>query len=107
MSPFLCKKHGMQTLVLTSPEFSERTKSCKKIKKSEALLLTIKHVDSDSTYYIDFNFFNEFIPERNKENLILLDRNRSKKELNDRLIIQKILKEMVSVCPECLKESIE
>jgi len=106
MSPFLCKKHGIQNLILTSPEIAKAVSNESQTLKNKIVLLKTESVENNNVYFVDDVFLKEFIPEIIEKEVHLKDRNKEKKELNDRLLILKILKKMSTACPECTKEAL-
>jgi hypothetical protein len=105
MSPFLCKKHGIQNLILTSPKIANAVNDECKTFDDKIIWLKIESSGNDSKYYVDCDFLEGFMPEKIKKEVILKDRDKEKKELNNRILILKIFKKMATACPECLKDS--
>jgi len=103
MKPAFCEKHGVQQFVMTSPLLAAAITQGESIKETDLRRLQIESLGKTFEYFVDREFLDEFMIAPDKRILILKDRDKPSKQLNDRLIIQKIVREMKWVCPVCLK----
>ena len=102
--PAFCKKHDVQSFILTSPRFAEAVERRENLSVDEVLTLRIHSYGKIYEYKIDDTFMEEFSLSPADGAVILYDREKTKKKLNDRLLIQKITRAMKYVCPVCLSE---
>ena len=107
MGPANCNIHGIQAYVSTSPKLATAIKNKEFIKSSELAKIIIYSPDLARIFehIVDANFVKSFVNNKIKTSeLILIDRNKSNKKQNDRLLVQHILKELKWVCPVCLSK---
>jgi hypothetical protein len=102
--PAFCKKHNVQSFVQTSPRLAEAIENNEYLSTDKIVTLKILSYGKIFEYKIDIAFVNELdiIPVDGE--VMLRDRDKKEKKMNDRLIIQKITREMKWVCPICLSE---
>lgn len=106
MRPAFCEKHGAQQFVMTSPRIAAAIVRGQSIKETELRKLQIESLGKTFEYFVDSEFLDKLKIASDERTLILKDRDKRAKQLNDRLIIQKIVREMKWVCPVCLKSVI-
>ncbi|MEJ2610103.1 MAG: hypothetical protein P8179_08425 [Candidatus Thiodiazotropha sp.] len=109
MGPGICEKHGSQNYVLTSPLLEKAIIDGKQIQKTKLIQFKVESFDLDGefNYVVDIEFLSKFMGVSSDQVVILKDRDKASKQLNDRLLIQEILREMKHVCPVCLKDTQE
>jgi excinuclease UvrABC helicase subunit UvrB len=108
MKPAYCDKHGVQNYQLTSPLLADAISQNKKIDKTLIIHLLVKSRDSETDYLVDVDYLKNYIDFPDTENkLLLVDRDKTTRQSNDRLVIQNILRNMRWVCPRCLECVIE
>jgi len=102
--PAFCKKHNAQPFVQTSPRLAEAIENNDCLSPDDVVTLKILSYGKIFEYKIDSDFVNEFniIPVDGE--VMLRDRDKQEKKLNDRLLVQKITRAMKYVCPICLSE---
>ena len=102
--PAFCKKHKAQAFVQTSPRLSEAIENDDYLSPDDVVTLNILSYGKIFEYKIDSDFVKDFniIPVDGE--VMLRDRDKQEKKLNDRLLIQKITGAMKYVCPICLSE---
>lgn len=102
--PAPCLKHGVQPFVQTSPRLAEAIEFSNHLNSDQIVTLKILSYGKIFEYKIDVAFVYEFniIPVEGE--VMLRDRDREEKKLNDRLLVQKITRAMKWVCPICLSE---
>lgn len=107
MKPAFCDRHKMQNFVLTSPSLAAVVKGDQDIFVGEIAQLTIYSFGKEFRYFVDFKFLNSFdiVPENGV--VLLYDKDKLNRKMNDRLLIQKLTIEMKWVCPVCLSEKVE
>lgn len=103
MKPAFCEKHGVQQFVITSPKLAAAITRSELIEEADLRKLQIDSFGKTFEYFVDSGFLSEFKIVSDEPTVILKDRDKASKKLNDRLIIQKIVREMKWVCPICLK----
>ena len=101
-----CDKHGFQPFVVTSPRLVHAVLHDDLIMEDEICSFKIIEYDRTFDYFVDVGFLKNFEIALTIEPLILKDRDKILKKMNDRLIIQKIIKEMKWVCQECFKNGL-
>lgn len=106
MNSGICEKHGIQKFVLTSPRLAAAVAEGNLVKKTYLLKFRIDSLDKIFEYTVDRQFLKEFQLDLRDLEITLQDRSKISKQLNDRLTIRKLLKEMKWVCPVCLNEII-
>jgi hypothetical protein len=106
MSPILCKKHGMQNMAMTSARFQAAIWEGRSIEKSDVRMLEIRSAEGKRQYPIDAEILTRLQIASVNNTLTLKERDQHLKQLNDRLVIQKIFREMKDnwVCAACLDE---
>jgi hypothetical protein len=102
MKPGLCEKHGAQRFTLTSPKLSAAAVRGEWIQAAGIRKLQIVSLNKNLEYLVDCGFLREFHINIYNSTIVLKDRDKTFKQLNDRLIIQKITGRMKWVCPACL-----
>jgi hypothetical protein len=102
--PAFCKIHKVQSFILTSPRFAEAIEHRENLSTDEVITLKIHSYGKIYDYKIDDAFIKEFNLSPVDDEVILRDREKTEKKLNDRLLIQKITRAMKYVCPLCLSE---
>lgn len=102
--PALCKRHHIQRFITTSAKFAAAIANNESVSPEEVRTLQI---DADGTIYekkVDAGLLEQFGFPVTHAVVRLKDRDKSAKQLNDRILILKIRKEMKWVCPVCLRE---
>lgn len=102
MKPALCDKHGVQQFTITSPSLDAAIARGKLVGSTDVRKLQIESLGKKSEYFVDSEFLKIFHIDLQDPTIILKDRDKASKQLNDRLIIRKIVAEMKWVCPVCL-----
>jgi hypothetical protein len=102
MKPAFCEKHGVQQFVIASPRLAAAISLGKLIEATDIRKIKIEYLGKKFEYFVDSEFLKEFKIDLNEPTIILKDRDKASKQLNDRLIIQKIAAGMKWVCPVCL-----
>lgn len=104
--PVVCKKHGLQEFVGTSPRFASSIDDGSEIKRSEIVLLRIDSSGGAGEYWIDVGMLKGENVTIEDGVLHLMDRDPVAKKLNDRLLIMRLVNQMKHkyVCPICLRE---
>lgn len=102
MKPAFCEKHGVQQFIMTSPRLAAAITQDESIKETDLRELQIETLGKTFEYFVDREFLDNLMIASGERILILKDRDKASKQLNDRLIIQKIVREMKWVCPVCL-----
>jgi hypothetical protein len=102
-----CKEHGRQLRAATSPKIASAIRGKEKVASNEVIEYEIKNCFDDPqrshTYLVDVDFMRSFIDTSAHSKVTLVDRDRGRKRLNDRLLIFRIGEHMESVCPRCLE----
>ena len=107
MKPVFCEIHGVQEFVITSPKLADAIAHGELIAETDLRKLQIESVGARFEYYfVDSGFLNEFQIISDSQTVSFKDRDKVSKQLNDRLIIQKIVRAMKRVCPDCLEITI-
>ncbi len=106
MNSGICEKHGTQKFVLTSPRLAAALAEGKLTKETDLLELKINSLDKIFEYTVDREFLKDFQFNLYDREVTLQDRSKISKQLNDRLTIRKLLREMKWVCPVCLNKII-
>lgn len=110
MGLFVCDIHGAQNLVAVSPRFA---KACdaKKTIPADWVCLVIIQSDEHATWtrFVDIDDVRAAGLDPQKTPLILTDRNRSARQLNDRLLIKTLFPPRAGLhrCQACLAQAIE
>jgi hypothetical protein len=107
MKPAFCKKHNIQTFIQTSLRLAEAIECKENLSVDEVIILKILSYGKIYEYKIDNTFANEFNLSPVDGVVMLRDRDKTEKKMNDRLLIQKVTREMKWVCPLCLSETLE
>jgi IMP dehydrogenase/GMP reductase len=110
MGPVICSKHGKLVYTITSALIAEAIKADKTVAMLDAKIVEVT-IDSMEEfgriekYYFDAVFLEEKLHVKVEQQLTLVDRSKKNKQLNDRLLINKIFKPggTVYVCPKCLE----
>ena len=107
----LCAAHGWQLTVRTSPRLAHAIGTREVIPDSEIMEYEVKCPDwgenRSSVSLVDCAFLQKFVEVLNNKRLVLLNREMKLERLNDRLLIQRIGREMKTVCPRCLEAVIK
>ena len=103
MKPAFCEKHGIQQFIITSPRLAAAIAAGKLVEATDIRKLQIESLGKTFEYFVDREFLKGFQFDSNHQILTLKDRDTASKQLNDRLVIQKIVAKMEWVCPVCLK----
>lgn len=88
--------------VATSPRLAAAISSNESMPPEEIRYLRFRNDGKSYERAVDSNFLEKFGLPVNDAVVILKDRDKALKQLNDRLLIQKIIREMKGVCPLCL-----
>jgi hypothetical protein len=107
MKPAFCKKHNVQSFIQTSPRLAEAIEYKVNLNIDEVVTLKILSYGKIFEYKIDNTFANEFNLAHVDGVVMLRDRDKTEKKMNDRLLIQKVTRAMKWVCPLCLSEIFE
>jgi hypothetical protein len=105
--PAFCKKHNVQSFILTSPRLAEAIENRENLSIDEIVTLKILSNEKIFEYKIDSMFVKEFNSNPVGGAVMLRDRKKTSKNMNDRLLIQKVTRTMKWVCPLCLSEVFE
>ena len=107
-SPVICPKHGRVFYVATSPILAKALADGEDL-SAEIRIVTLE-VDSQeelgktTTYLVDQAFLTKFSLFPIDGVLILKDRSKREKLMNDRVVLNRIFAETIMVCPDCLDE---
>lgn len=109
MKPGICEKHGIHNFILTSSDFSSAIDEGKTLDSSDAYKIRTNSLEKINETIVNENFFRRFFEESEGLEVLLVDRERSLKKMNDRLLIIKIFSdpELRYVCPVCLNQLFE
>ena len=99
MGPKYCVKHGFQPFISTSPRLAEAISSNQSVTHDDIRYLDFDLFGRNFRETVDPTFLENFGLPSHRGVVVLKDRDKNAKQLNDRLLIQKITKEMISVCP--------
>ena len=88
---------------MTSPRIAAAIVPAQSMKENELRKLKIVSLEKTFEYFVDSELLDEMKIASDERTLILKDRDKRAKRLNDRLVIQKIVRKMKWVCPVCLK----
>lgn len=102
--PAFCKKHNVQSFILTSPRLAEAIEYRENLSIDGIVTLKILSYGKIFEYKIDDMFVKEFNFNPVDGVVMLHDREKTEKKMNDRLLIQKVTRSMKWVCPLCLSE---
>ncbi len=106
MGPAQCKIHGVHEFTLTSPLIAFAIKQKDALKNIIICPFKIESYGKVFEYYVDSSFLQQFGIPIDNNGIYFKDSNTEIKQLNDRLIIRRIVKDMISVCPICLQVAI-
>ena len=100
-----CRIHGKEIFFPMSEDFASKVSLGKKIDKDTFAIIEITSEHGKNRYIFSKEYLKRFQIEY-PDNLVKL-RNRDKvnKKLNNRLVIQQLMKEVKWVCSKCLAES--
>ncbi|UOD30429.1 hypothetical protein INH39_01330 [Massilia violaceinigra] len=101
-----CEKHGIQWFITTSPKLATAIDNSESVSIEE---IRIVQIDSDGMIFkntVDAGFLEELSLPFTHAVVCLKDRDKSAKQLYDRILILKMRKEMKWVCPACLRDSL-
>jgi len=104
MKPAFCKKHNVQSFIQTSPRLADAIEYRENLSMDEIFTLRILSYGKIFEYKIDNTFVKEFNFAPVDGVVMLRDRDKTEKKMNDRLLIQKTTHAMKWVCPLCLSE---
>lgn len=111
MSLAICKKHGKQDYVATSPLLADALDRERPIPEAAALvLLRIDGMEEHgkiSEHWFDREFLSAFLDGPVPDVVVLRDRSKREKSLNDRFKIRKIFLAAAHCCPACLYDAVE
>lgn len=107
MKPGICPIHGVTNLVLSSPRLAESITNDKGVRDFKIIRLHIDSYDRDSTILVDDTFALAMNLSVSRDDVYLRDRSVVSKDLRDRLLIQKLIKQMVWTCQICLTKLYE
>ncbi|WP_151638235.1 hypothetical protein [Noviherbaspirillum aerium] len=102
MKPAYCQKHGVQSFIQTSPRLAEEISGTGSVDDEEIRILQIISSEKTFEYMVDTEFLKGFRLPLEPHTAALKDRDKSVKQLNDRLLVQQVTNEMKWVCPLCL-----
>jgi len=100
--PAYCEKHGTQSFVQTSPKLAEESFDSSAVDATDIRSLEIHSSGKIFRYVVDVEFLKGFMHPSDRITIILKDRDKALKQLNDRLLVQRITNEMKWICPLCL-----
>lgn len=103
MRPAYCNEHGAQSFVPTSPLLATLIEEKKEIGSEEVCRIHVRSLGRDFEILVDGQFFREFFDDTARGEAFLVDRDKERKQLNDRLLIQRITGRLRWVCPVCLQ----
>lgn len=101
MKPGVCKRHDAQRFVLTSPRLAVAI-SNQILSPLNIFIIRVDCSGSDFEFLVDCEFPEKYGISSGESVIGLKDRDKLAKQLNDRLIIQKMVRDMKWVCPLCL-----
>lgn len=104
--PAHCKRHGVQPFVMTSPLFSRIIENNGPTNAYDFCEFRIESLGEVFEYIVDGDFLQKFMGGSMRQVITLKDRDKTAKEMNDRLIIQRIVREMEWVCSKCFQKII-
>ncbi|MFT3930601.1 MAG: hypothetical protein QM709_09945 [Spongiibacteraceae bacterium] len=104
--PVFFSVHGAQWFTSTSPPLFELVCRGGKAPGMRLSKLVVESFGRVNEYTVDDEFLKGFGLISENGVISLRDRDKSKKLMNDRLVIQKIFREVKWVCPLCLKEAV-
>lgn len=99
-----CEKHSSAINALVSPYLFKAVAQGSKINRKEQRFIRVEGEGGFSRFVVDKDFFEKYFPDAKENSVVLRDRNIKLKQLNDRVLIVKIEKELRLVCSECLEE---
>ncbi|NHZ98335.1 MULTISPECIES: hypothetical protein [Massilia] len=97
-----CEKHGEHLFVWTSPRLAEAIANSRPVPHEEIRHLHWNYAGRDSDRVVDAAYLVNLGIPANDAVVVLKDRDEQMKQLNDRLLIMRIRKELQRVCPFCL-----
>lgn len=103
----LCKKHNIAENVTVS--IGIRNSMVKGIFDDEITTITIVNPDENmkkNYILVDSDFLRSFGIKKEEE-IILYDRDKKNKRMNDRLLINRLSHQICNVCPQCLSEKLD
>ena len=106
----LCPKHGAQGPASTSARLSEALWEGKSIPEDWVSLVIVQEADQSSFHIVDSQRIVEAGLDPAASPFLLRDRDIAQKQLNDRLLIQKILhaeRQAPRVCARCLAAAVQ
>lgn len=106
MRPAYCDKHGPQPFTQTSPKLAEKISAISSVSEVDIRRIEIDSGGKSFQYLVDVEFLKRFMLPVDQDIVVLRNCNKGLKQLNDRLIIQKITKEMKWVCPLCFNNNV-
>ncbi|MEJ8851923.1 hypothetical protein [Variovorax rhizosphaerae] len=104
MKPAICEKHGAQAFVMTSPILRDALVNESPIDRAILREIHITSDEKSSILIVDAEFLEKHTSFDKKTKIHLKDRSVAQKKMNDRLMIQKVYKDLVWVCPICLSQ---
>ena len=102
MKSALCSIHGPQGFIQTSPLLVKAIGESNLNQKMAFRELVIQSNGNRYCYLVDADFLASFGLSVDANEVTLHDRSREKKQLNDRILIQRITGNMAWVCQICL-----
>lgn len=98
-----CEKHKRAGHVLTSPKLVAAAKNNEPVDGADIRYIQFNSTDGSYQNPVDLDFFEKLGFPADQSIVELNDRDKSSNQLNDRIVIVKITKEMRGVCPDCLE----
>ncbi|MBS9426371.1 MULTISPECIES: hypothetical protein [Photorhabdus] len=99
-----CDKHDMPHTFSVSKRIAELIDRRESIQTKDIKKIYIDSVENSSEIWIDNDMFEKYFPNVTENKVILKDRHKHLHEMNDRLLIKEIDREIFSVCRKCLLE---
>lgn len=106
MKPGICNRHDAQRFVLTSPRLASAVTGGEDMEGLNARTLRIEGATGSFEYLVDSEFLEGLGISSKQSPVLLKDRNRVSRQLNDRLAILRLMRDMRWVCPACLHAAV-
>ncbi|WP_043318577.1 hypothetical protein [Microbulbifer sp. HZ11] len=98
-----CRIHGGQKFIPLSADFVKKLNFDEPIYKQDLAVLEVLNRGNKFQYLVSKACLEKFGVSAQREKVTLVDRDKQKQCLNDRLVIQKLMKEIQWVCPICFR----
>lgn len=98
----LCKTHAVAEDATVSKAIKEALKKGIPLKNTRLIVTTCPDENMKKEYILVDDDLVKALGISESERIVLIDRDRSNKKLNDRLLINKLSQHLCGVCPVCL-----